>query len=162
LYRFQYFYTGYRQFRLMCVSTGNHPSAKPDFLERFQIDLPLAISTLASEMEVSVLPADYKPQEFDVFCGRGKGKYNSSGNIAFRNIVRLHVFQYLGAKTKLDKTMVLNSIINKVREQAGGQTHFVKKLRDGRWVDIGDELAREKCGHALREAINACLSPIEI
>ena len=67
-------------------------------------------------------------------------------------MVQEHVEEYLRAKTKLDKSMVLSAIVEKVREQWNGR--FIKQKKGG-WEEIGDEQAREKVGHAIREAIAA-------
>ena len=55
--------------------------------------------------------------------------------------------------------MVLNDIIDKVRSyinpDTGSAAQFVKYTKSSGWVLIGDEHAREKVGHAIREAIAA-------
>jgi hypothetical protein len=126
------------------------------FLSKFQIHLPIAISALATGVEPSGLPDNFQLTPFDVVCGRGKGSYNRPGNKLFRKIVHNHVDEYLAAKSKLDKSMVLSCIVDQVREQNNGCTRFVKQRRDNKtWYEIGDDLAREKVGHAIREAICA-------
>jgi hypothetical protein len=129
-----------------------------NFLAKFQIHLPIAISALATGVEPSGLPDDFELTPFDVVCGRGKGSYNRPGNKLFRTIVHNHVDAYQSAKSKLDKSMVLSCIVDQVREQNNGCTRFVKQRRASRgdnktWYEIGDDLAREKVGHAIREAI---------
>jgi hypothetical protein len=102
----------------------------------------------------SVITAE--PGPYDVVCGRGKGSYNRPGNRLFRELVLEYVPEYMGARSKLDKSIVLNSIIERVQRQGNGTALFVKyDRRSKKWFEIGDDVAREKVGHALREAINA-------
>jgi hypothetical protein len=62
---------------------------------------------------------------------------------------------YTNAKTKHEKSMVVTVAVDAVTESStqerGG---FVRKdLVSGRWYEVGDKIAREKVGHALRDAI---------
>ena len=53
----------------------------------------------------------------------------------------------------LDKSLLVISIVDSLRAQNGA---FVKWDRNAnRWLDIGNKLAREKVGHALRDAIHS-------
>ena len=122
------------------------------FLSKYQVSLPNAVSVMATSKVPSGLPEHYQVGPNDVVCGRGKGSYNRPGNKKFRLMVQDHVQEYVQAKTKLDKSMVLSAIVEKVREENGGR--FVKQKK-GVWHEIGDEQAREKVGHAIREAIAA-------
>lgn len=122
------------------------------FLSKYQVSLPNAVNIMATSHVPSGLPEHYEVGPNDVVCGRGKGSYNRPGNKKFRAMVQEHVQEYVQAKTKLDKSMVLSAIVEKVREENGGR--FVKQKK-GYWHEIGDEQAREKVGHAIREAIAA-------
>lgn len=62
--------------------------------------------------------------------------------------------EYLNARTKLDKSAVLSTVLDLVRSQNKGQARFISR-KDGRWVEISDDRAREKVGHSMREAIVA-------
>lgn len=62
---------------------------------------------------------------------------------------------YAKATTKHERSMVVTVIVDAVREcrtsERGG---FVRKdVPTGRWYEVGDKTAREKVGHALRDAI---------
>jgi hypothetical protein len=92
--------------------------------------------------------------DYDVVCGRGKGSYNRPGNKRFRVIVGKHIAAYLTARNKVDKGHVLNSIIDHVKSQNHGSARFIKPLKNG-WVEISLDAAREKVGHAIREAIGS-------
>jgi len=85
----------------------------------------------------------------------GKGSYNKPGNKRFREIVKHYIPEYVGARTKFDKSTVLQKIIDIVREQNNGTARFIKQNKDGTWFEISDDAAREKVGHTLRESIAA-------
>lgn len=110
--------------------------------------------TVIHDVESSkLLPEGYQPSDFDVICGRGKGHYNQPGNRKFRDIILARLQEYQSLKTKLDKTTFLNRIIEAVRSQNGGTAHFVRQVSHDLWERLGDEQAREKVGHAIREAL---------
>ena len=134
---------------------------RPSFLQRFQVELPAAIVALSEES--STILQDFQLSEFDVACGRGKGCYNQAGNKLMRDICRKFVSKYLLAKSKLDKSLILSEIVEEVKRQNDGTAQFVKHDKHLGWVAISDEKAREKVGHALREAIafELCFSDID-
>jgi hypothetical protein len=84
---------------------------------------------------------------------------NRPGNKLFRSLVATFIPQYISARTKMDKSMVLNAIIDQVNlytnPDTGLAAQFVKYTKAAEWVMIADEHAREKVGHAIREAIAA-------
>jgi hypothetical protein len=130
------------------------------FLSKYCLELPLAITALTETNHMTPLDQSYKPGMYDVVCGRGKGSYNRPGNKRFRSLVATYIPQYVKARSKLDKSIVLNNIIDKVRSftnpDTGSPAQFVKYTKSlNTWVLIGDEHAREKVGHAIREAIAA-------
>jgi hypothetical protein len=97
----------------------------------------------------------FPPSECDVVCGRGKGSYNRPGNKIFRAIVCKHIPEYMAAKTKLDKGVALNRIMEDIRSQNNGTSRFLKPGKNGSWYELSDDQAREKVGHTMREAISA-------
>jgi hypothetical protein len=127
----------------------NHHHHLLHLLER-TTSLSSSTSTITSSSD-SILGADYQISDNDVVCGRGKGYYNKPGNRRFRQIVQGFVGQYEQARTKLDKTMVLSAIVDRVMEQG----RFIKRKAGGVWVEIGEDQAREKVGHTIREAMAA-------
>jgi len=84
----------------------------------------------------------------DVLSGRGGGTNQHEGNCYFRSLVNENREKYLRAK-KNDKPFISLSIVQSVRERNG---RFLKKIeKTGLWVEIGDDLAREKTSQALRQ-----------
>jgi hypothetical protein len=133
-------------------------SSPTDFLTKFTVTLPPAITALTILDVETRLDAIYQPGIYDVVCGRGKGSYNRPGNVHFRALVASYIAKYQAARTKLDKSTVLGCIVERVQAltdpTTGQRARFVKKS-GANWVQIGHELAREKVGHALREAAAA-------
>lgn len=129
---------------------NDEANKRPSFLQRFQVELPAAIVALS---ESSTMLQDFQLSEFDVACGRGKGCYNQAGNKRMRDICRKFVSKYQLAKSKLDKSLILSEIVEEVKRQNNGTAKFVKHDKQLGWIAISDEKAREKVGHALRQAI---------
>jgi len=99
------------------------------------------------------LPENFAPGKDDVICGRGKKCYNHIGNNRFRERVERTLDEYRKAHTKLDKSNVLNKVIDEVRA-ASGVGGFVKQDSAGCWYEVGDFLAREKTSQAFRDALS--------
>jgi hypothetical protein len=135
------------------------PSLPPSFLSKYSFAVPDVIASLASSNDPTPLDAAYQPGCYDVVCGRGKGSYNRPGNKRFRALVATFIGDYHKSRTKVDKTAVLNGIVETVRSHfnpdTGRPVQFVKYCKSTGWVQIGDDLAREKVGHAMREAVMA-------
>jgi hypothetical protein len=124
------------------------------FLTKYFVNVPTAITSLvnnSSEEETcSMLGQDYQPSDYDVLCGRGKGSYNRRGNKVFRFIVARYKDQYEASKTKMEKGMILEQVI----EQGNGQTKFLKYNNQLKcWTVMSREQAREKIGHVIREVV---------
>lgn len=98
---------------------------------------------------MSSLPSDFEPSQDDILCGRGKGSYNRAANKKFRSLVRQYLSEYTSARTRVDKSAVIDNILDRVQ---GNQTRFVT-FKEERWFEISEDQAREKIGHCLREAI---------
>jgi hypothetical protein len=95
------------------------------------------------------LPKDYQPGRFDVLCGRGKGCSNHEGNKIFSSAVREKVRHYENAKKRADKSVVVASTFSWLKDHGARFIKFDKRTQ--RWYDIGDEQARDKTGHAIRD-----------
>jgi hypothetical protein len=92
--------------------------------------------------------------EDDVICGRGKHCFCHPGNQKFRKLVETFLPAYAKASCKVEKSVVVSNIVDAVRRSSpnGG---FVKQDEvSGNWMEVGDHLAREKVGQALRDAMH--------
>jgi hypothetical protein len=121
------------------------------------MQLPLfipAISPRTIKEKDAPLCHTFQPGLYDVICQRGKHAYTHIGNRRFRIMIENQVAAYANAPTKVDKSLLVISIVDTVRQLSpnGGFVRFCKK--QGCYVEIGDNLAREKVGHALREIMN--------
>jgi hypothetical protein len=105
----------------------------------------LSINVACSKRNVLArkLPASFVPGPLDVICARGKDAKMHEGNQRLRFLVQLCSSQYSSAISKLEKSMIVSSIVDVVR--LGNCEGFVKKEKDG-WYEVGDKVAREKCG----------------
>lgn len=84
------------------------------------------------------------PGPFDVICARGKKALNHSGNRRFRAMIKANLQKYSMATSKLEKSLIVSGIVDSVREASPGGG-FIKQ-ENGKWYEVGDHIAREKCG----------------
>ena len=101
-----------------------------------------------------LLPVEYVPDKFDVLCARGKKHFNHVGNRRFRLIIAMNIEKYIASGSKIRKSLVVASIVDSIKEarpDEGGFIHEVPSLN--RWRQLSDAQAREKVGHALRDAV---------
>ncbi|CAB9525333.1 hypothetical protein SEMRO_1663_G289430.1 [Seminavis robusta] len=100
-----------------------------------------------------VFPDDFCPGINFVVCGRGKRSYGHYGNKHFaKEIVSRHIQEYSFAKTKQEKSAIVQTIVNEV-ESVGGFIRYDSKLR--RYVRAEDNIGREKTSQALRDCIQS-------
>ena len=92
-----------------------------------------------------------EPLQFDILLGRGKTAFNHMGNRRFRVVVGLHLKKYMDARTRTEKTIVVNFVCQAIHD-AGGRFLKPKDTDDTRWYQVTQKVAREKVGHALRDA----------
>lgn len=102
---------------------------------------------------MTLLAPDFEPGASDVICGRGKKCYSHIGNENFKRRVEGMLDEYAKAKSKLDKSGVLASVVDQIRA-ASPNGGFVKQDDNGRWYEVGDFLAREKTSQAFRDALH--------
>jgi hypothetical protein len=117
----------------------------------------------------------------DVLCGRGKTSFNHGeftcridtiqkrkmcvssnsslcvsfpvGNKIFRDAVTSALDDYMGADNRFEKALVVHTIVDTIRE-AGGR--FLKRdFHLGEWYELSDQQAKEKVGHAIRDAVSS-------
>jgi hypothetical protein len=85
------------------------------------------------------------PGPLDVLLGRGKPLQKHDGNLSYHFVVEGYHERYEQA-SKLDKTQIAKTIVDKIREHGG---RFLKQ-EDAGWVEIDDEAARTKISHTFR------------
>lgn len=86
--------------------------------------------------------------DYSVLCGRGGETNHHSGNIRYRQLVKICQPAYVAAKRR-EKPKIAQRIVRAVRLLGG---RFLKKTpEDNKWKDVGNAKAREKTSQALRE-----------
>jgi hypothetical protein len=75
------------------------------------------------------------------------------GNQRFRQLVLFSAPLYDAAKTKLEKTQVIASVVEKIRRESPGGGFVKRDFHTGRWFEIGDDKSRDKVGHAIRRSV---------
>jgi hypothetical protein len=115
-------------------------------------DLAKTVRATSTCDEMKPLPANFEPGPMDVICARGKQAHSHSGNRRFRLSVSMNLERYSKATTKLDKSLIVSSIVDTVR-QASPDGGFLKK-QVGCWFEVGDHVAREKVGQSFRDLLH--------
>lgn len=119
-----------------------------------------ALSSVASEATItdaassrsSPLPSSQQglqPGPNDIIMGRGRRGQKSAGNKRYRSLLRLYRARYEAANN-FEKTLVAELVLKILREDGA---RFLKPQRFGDgsgWVEVSDEVAREKISHAFR------------
>jgi hypothetical protein len=106
-----------------------------------------------SNGDKNMLPEDFVPGPHSVICGRGKACANAAGNRRLKTIVDSHLKPYSETKTKLEKSEIVSTIVNVVK-QATSVGAFVK-LEGGRYWEVEDSVSREKVGCMLRDCLHS-------
>jgi len=87
------------------------------------------------------LPENYVLNEHDVLCGRGSTCYNHIGNQRFRRLVQARLQDYSNATTKLEKSTIISSIVDQVRQNSGLGGFVKKDPLTGSISECGDFIA---------------------
>ena len=128
--------------------------------------LPMSAAETARQSNVSKWrqrlqnEADHGPKIFidapldtDVLLGKQRDAFNHIGNRSFRSLIQDHWERYNNASGRCERTAIVVQIVEFLREER--QVRFLKKDNSaGRWYIVHDSVAREKVGHAIRDAIN--------
>lgn len=102
--------------------------------------------------EKTKLPDGFIPGKYAVLCGRGSKCTKSLGNQRLRHLVESHLHGYSAARNKVEKTVIVTSIIDAVK-QVSPDGGFVK-YEDGCWWEVDDAFAREKIGCLFRDSLH--------
>jgi hypothetical protein len=104
------------------------------------------VISMMLDNQVKLLPVDYRPNEYDVICGRGRGVYRHTGNMKFHALLVAHIPEYQTLQSKIDKTTFFNKMIDLVRSQNNGTTRFVRRHEHNNhmWEELSDDQIRDK------------------
>jgi hypothetical protein len=97
------------------------------------------------------LPEGYKPSEIDILCGRGGVCLEHAGNITFSDVVRANLQKYIEAPKRIDKGIVVNSVVDSLKESG---VRFIKQDKHSKlYCELSHDQAHEKTGHAIRDLL---------
>jgi hypothetical protein len=97
------------------------------------------------EREVVMQIGDEKPSQFDVLFGKGKGVQNHPGNRRYQHILDQYVKQFAIATSELQKSRIVQEVINVIYETEG---QFLRQVGDT-WMPVPNCEAYKKVWHAL-------------
>jgi hypothetical protein len=107
-----------------------------------------------SNKSLSLLPVDFQPSPYSVFCGRGKGFYNACGNRRLRVTVMSFMPQYLDAEgIPTERSHIISQVKNIIKECCPVGAFI--KYEKGRYYELSDKAAREKCSALFRDCVHA-------
>ena len=86
------------------------------------------------------------PKQHDVLLGRGKRYYEHVGNVRFRQAVEAFAPTYNSATAAAKQQMTLKIV--ELVHRTGGR--FLKDGLNSGWVEVDDEVARQKVSHVFR------------
>lgn len=108
---------------------------------------------ISSQSNLSLLPSDFVPSNFDVICQRGKGSIKHAGNISFLQTAKCYLDKYSNSSSKVVKSQIVSEIVAVVKDASPEGAGFVKKIGD-QWQLASDQCAREKVSQALRNLLH--------
>ena len=102
------------------------------------------------------LPVDFEPSQYTVIIGRGKKIAKTTGNCRLRVLATSFLSQYSKAtNNKTMKTRIVNKMVDIIKSactENDCEAAFVRYC-NGRWYEVDDSVAREKCGYTLRDLL---------
>jgi len=101
----------------------------------------------------NILPEDFEPNEHSVLCGRGNEYTNFVGNQWFRTLVTERLQRYSQARSRAEKSNIVQEVFNEVRNSGGIFARFDQK--EGVWFEVRDGEARDKVGSQFREFLHS-------
>lgn len=110
----------------------------------------------ASRKTHTLLPPGYKPSNDDILCGRGKVFSKHPGNQTFTASVRASLQAYVDASKRIDKSVVVSAVANRLREAGNRFVKYDKSRKQ--WYELSVDSAHEKVGHAIRDLLKTLAS----
>lgn len=107
-------------------------------------------SKISSSNNNNMSSSTFVPGDKDILCGRGRVNFYHKGNELFRKIVGKHLNGYVTARSRVERSVVIKKIAEEIRATG---CRFLK-LSSGTnvWYEAGSKVAKQKIGHALRDA----------
>ena len=86
------------------------------------------------------------PGEKDILLGRGRNFRHHPGNVRFHRIIEMHEAQYENS-SRYRKQLLSDAVLNLVKQDGA---RFLKKKSGCGWLEVSDEISRERVCHAFR------------
>ena len=131
------------------IDTRDHPVLEDGSLSLEQHREWLHIRKTQEEASGTGNEADGRiliPKRFDVLFGRDKTIREHTGNLRCAHLVDMHQEKYNNAG-KYQKTEISDRIVSIIHESYG---RFLKWEKDGGWVEVDRDAARDKIAHFFR------------
>ncbi|CAJ1926432.1 unnamed protein product [Cylindrotheca closterium] len=97
------------------------------------------------------LPLLFEPGNWDVICHNGREFQEHVGNSRFKLCIERNLDIYMNAGSRLERSTIITDIVTGIREGGGGFVRYDQA--EMRWYDVGDKIARDKAGQALRDSL---------
>ena len=113
----------------------------------FNSNPTISVKASVTQKKVSgtkILPPDFQPGKWTVVCGRGRDNYSAVGNLRLKVLVDTRLQQYQEATTKIQKSLIVSSLVEAVHEAAGEEAFVKRDTANNRWIVVSEETAREK------------------
>lgn len=89
------------------------------------------------------------PEQNDILFGRGWPTMGHPGNALFRNLIQTRLEYYDSCRSKREKTRMAYSIVLHFKEN--GARFLREDQVSGGWIEVSDEMARQKVSIAFRD-----------
>lgn len=103
----------------------------------------------SSDVDTAIIPHDN-----DVLLGRGGKNNKHRGNEQLRSVARSYVHNYRMASKK-GKSFISREIVTNTRKLDPPGRFLKRNDTNGKWEDVGDDIAREKASQAMRDAVSS-------
>ncbi|KAL3941990.1 MAG: hypothetical protein SGBAC_003733 [Bacillariaceae sp.] len=97
------------------------------------------------------LQLTFEPGNWDVICHNGREFQEHVGNKRFKVCIENNLDIYLNASSRIARSAIITDIVNGIRAGGGGFVRYDQT--EMRWYDVGDKIARDKAGQALRDSL---------
>eukprot|EP00977_Amphora_coffeiformis_P015328 scaffold4510_cov183-Amphora_coffeaeformis.AAC.13 len=115
----------------------------------FNITKNSSIAMAKGRQSLNSLVSVTEPTEMDILCSKDKSVAKHPGNLVFRERIEQGTADYSTAVSKQEKMKITRDIVTFMQQNYGSR--FLKQKGDA-WVEINNQMARDKVSHALRFA----------
>jgi len=93
----------------------------------------------------------HEPNDIDVIIAKGSMALRHLGNKNFKRTIQVNLKKYASLSARKDKSKMIISIVHQIRANGG---NFIKQdPHSGMWIEVDDNVAKEKTSQAFRNMI---------